>query len=76
MKSHTGGAMSFTLGILNAKSQKQQLNVKSSTKAEVVSASDYLPCIIWVSKFMKEKTGENHVEKNHVINLLFYHYEG
>ena len=53
MKSHTGGAMSFGLGVLNAKSRKQRLNVKSSTEAEVVGASDYLPWVIWVAKFMK-----------------------
>jgi hypothetical protein len=53
MKSHTGGAMSFGLGVLNAKSRKQRLNVKSSTEAEVVGASDYLPWVVWVSKFMK-----------------------
>ena len=52
MKSHTGGAMSFGTGVINAKSRKQRLNVKSSTEAEVVGASDYLPWVIWVTKFM------------------------
>jgi hypothetical protein len=48
MKSHTGGIMSFGLGVLNVKSCKQHLNVKSSTEAEVVGASDYLQWLIWV----------------------------
>jgi hypothetical protein len=52
MKSHTGGAMSFGHGVINAKSLKQKINVKSSTEAEVVGASDYLPWVIWVIKFM------------------------
>jgi hypothetical protein len=52
MKSHTGGVMSFGHGVVNAKSLKQKLNVKSSTEAEVVGASDYLPWVIWVVKFM------------------------
>jgi hypothetical protein len=52
MKSHTGGVMSFGHGAINAKSLKQKLNVKSSTEAEVVGASDYLPWVIWVVKFM------------------------
>jgi hypothetical protein len=55
MKSHTGGAMSFGLGVLNAKSCKQRLHVKSSTEAEVVGASDYLPWVIWVKKFMQKQ---------------------
>ena len=52
MKSHTGGVMSFGTGVINEKSRKQRLNVKSSTEAEVVGASDYLPWVIWVTKFM------------------------
>jgi len=43
MRSHTGGCMSFGLGTLNARSTKQKLNTKSSTEAEIVGISDYLP---------------------------------
>ena len=35
------------------KSTKQKLNTKSSTEAEVVRASDYLPHTIWVKKVME-----------------------
>jgi hypothetical protein len=48
MKSHTGGVMSFGVGGLICKSSKQKLNTKSSTEAEVVGASDYLPNTLWV----------------------------
>jgi hypothetical protein len=41
MKSHTGGIMSFGTGGFMCMSMKQKLNTKSSTEAEVVSASDY-----------------------------------
>jgi len=51
-KSHTGGALSFGVGTLSNKSRKQSLNTKSSTEAEVVGASDYLPNSIWMKKFM------------------------
>ena len=43
MKSHTGGATSLGCGAIMCKSTKQKLNTKSSTEAEVVGLSDYLP---------------------------------
>ena len=38
-----------------SKSTKQKLNTKSSTEAEVVGASDYLPSTIWAMKFMEHQ---------------------
>lgn len=35
------------------KSSKQKLNTKSSTEAEVVGASDYLPKTIWIKYFLE-----------------------
>ena len=52
MRSHTGGAMSFGRGAIICKSSKQKLNTKSSTEAEFVGASDYLPHPIWVKNFL------------------------
>ena len=52
-KSHTGGAISLGHGTLVCKSNKQKLNTKSSTEAETVGASDYLPNTIWVKMFME-----------------------
>ena len=46
MKSHMGGAMSFGRGVFGTNSTKQKLNSKSSTEAEVVGVSDYLPSTI------------------------------
>jgi len=53
MKSHTGGVTSFGLGGFMGKSTKQKLNTKSSTEAELVGASDYLPNTIWLKLFME-----------------------
>ncbi|GAX19772.1 hypothetical protein FisN_3Hu001, partial [Fistulifera solaris] len=53
MKSHTGGITSFGRGGLVCKSAKQKLNTRSSTEAELVGASDYLPHTIWVKLFME-----------------------
>ena len=55
MKSHTGGVMSFGIGGFVCKSSKQKLNTKSSTEAEVVGASDYLPNTIWMQNFLREQ---------------------
>ena len=52
MRSQTGGAMSFGIGILHGRSSKQKLNVKSSTEAEVVGLSEYLPYNIWMIYFL------------------------
>jgi hypothetical protein len=51
-RSHTGGAISFGTGTIICKSTKQKLNTKSSTEAETVGTSDYLPNAIWVKMFM------------------------
>ena len=55
MKSHSGGVTSFGLGVTNTKCNKQKLNTKSSTEAEVVGASDYIGHTIWTSGFIKEQ---------------------
>ena len=52
MQSHTGGVLSFGTGGLLCKSSRQKLNTKSSTEAELVGASDYLPNTIWTMNFM------------------------
>jgi hypothetical protein len=53
MRSHTGGVVSFGRGAAMSKSSKDKLNVKSSTEAELVGASDYLPCPTWAKKFLE-----------------------
>ncbi len=55
MRSHTGGTMSFGVGVIHSKSAKQKLNTKSSTEAELVGVSEYLPYHIWVINFLREQ---------------------
>ena len=38
-----------------AKTTKQKLNTKSSTEAEVVGASDFLPWTIWIKRFLENQ---------------------
>jgi hypothetical protein len=52
MRSHTGSVMSFGTGGLIGTSSKQKLNTKSSTEAETVGASDYLPHTLWAKRFI------------------------
>jgi hypothetical protein len=54
--SHTGGVISLGTGGILCQSTKQKLNTKSSTEAELVGASNYLPNTIW-SKFSLESQG-------------------
>ena len=64
MRSHSGGAMSFGTGILHGKSTKQKLNTKSSTEAELVAVSDYIPYHIWMIIFL---TQQGYEIKNKVL---------
>ena len=64
MKSQTGGAMSLGLGVLHAKGNKQKLNVKSSTEAELVANSDYIPYNIWLLMCMGM---QGYVIKNNIL---------
>jgi Reverse transcriptase (RNA-dependent DNA polymerase) len=52
MRSHTGGMISYGLGGIACKSTKQKSTMRSSTHAEMVGVSDYLPTTIWVTHFM------------------------
>ena len=65
MRSHTGGAMSMGTGVIHCKSSRQKLNTKSSTEAELVGASDYMPYNIWLMYFMK------HQGFDLEVNILF-----
>ena len=52
MKSRTGMIMSFGKGTVYAASSKQKINTASSTHAELVGASDAMPKVLWVRRFM------------------------
>ena len=53
MRSHTGGYISMGNGALYASSKKQKINTKSSTEAELVGASDFLPQSLWIRNFLE-----------------------
>ena len=55
MKSHTGGSLSLGHGTLSNKSSTQKLNTKSSTEAELVGLSEYLPYDIWMKNFLESQ---------------------
>ena len=53
MRSQTGGCISMGRGTVHGRSSKQKLNTKSSTEAEVVGMSEYIPYTIWVRNFLE-----------------------
>jgi hypothetical protein len=52
MKSHTDGVVSFGRAAFMSKSSNHKLNTKSSTEAELVGASNYVPYPIWAKKVL------------------------
>ena len=54
-RSHTGGCITFGWGVLMTKCQKQKLNTRSSTEAEVVGVSDFMPNMIWGRMFLEQQ---------------------
>jgi AAA ATPase containing von Willebrand factor type A (vWA) domain len=62
MKSHTGGGISWGIGILLSMCQKQKLNSKSSTEAEVIGVSDFIANMIWARMFLEKQGYE--IEEN------------
>ena len=53
MKSPTGGMMSMERGDLYYASNKQKLNTKISTKAELVGVDDIITQILWMLYFLE-----------------------
>jgi hypothetical protein len=53
MRSHTGGLIMMGKGALYERCTGQRINTKSSTEAEVVGASDFLPQTIWTRYFIE-----------------------
>ena len=53
MRSHTGGCMSFGTGTVHQRSSKQKISVKSSTEAELVGSSEYVPYNVWLKKILE-----------------------
>jgi hypothetical protein len=53
MQSHTGSTMSMGAGAVYSSSQKQKMNTKSLTEAELVGANNVLPQVLWTRYFLK-----------------------
>ncbi len=64
MKSHTGGVMTMGKGAILSQSNKQKLNTKSSTEAELVGADEITNLLLWTKHFLDE---QGHKAK-HVLN--------
>jgi hypothetical protein len=61
-------------GGIVCKSTKQKLNIKSSTEAELVGATDYIPNTIWSKNFLEaqgHKITTNILEQDNVRAIRF-----
>ena len=52
-RSQTGGTMTFGKGVVQSLSNKQKLNTRSSTEAELVGADNVTTQILWMKHFME-----------------------
>jgi hypothetical protein len=52
MKRHTGGTMSLGKGFLYSLTQKQCINMKSLTEAELVGVNDGMLLVLWTRNFL------------------------
>ena len=53
MMSHTGGLTSLGKGTLHMRSSKQKSNLKSSTDAELIGASDFISWTLWLRRSLE-----------------------
>jgi hypothetical protein len=52
MHRHTGSGLTMGRGVPISVSTKQKLNIRSSTKSELVGAGDMMPIIFWTCYFL------------------------
>ena len=53
MRSHSGGCISLSAGMLSTGSSKQKLNMHSSTETELIAVDDFMPQILWTNLFLE-----------------------
>ena len=55
MRSHTGAFMTMGRGAFISSSNKQKINTRSSTEAELIGVDDVISTIIWTKLFLQEQ---------------------
>ena len=51
-KGHSGGCMTLGSGMVISGSLKQKLNIRISTKTELVTANDFMPILLWMNNIL------------------------
>ena len=72
MRGQTGGMISFGTGVVHGRSSKQKVNAKSSTEAEIIGMSEYIPFQIWLTNFLKIKGMRLKITSYFRIILVLY----
>jgi hypothetical protein len=54
-KSHTGGTITMGQGDVMSMSQKQKLNARSSTEADLIAADEVVGSMIWTKNFLESQ---------------------
>ena len=73
MRSHTGVTMSLGHGCPYSSTNKQKINTKSSTEAELVGVDDGLPMVIWTRNFLEAQgltVNDNVVYQDNMSSIL------
>ena len=55
MKGHSGSVLMIGDNVVLSKSNKQKINTRSSTEAELIVVDDALPTVQWTRLFMKDQ---------------------
>ena len=73
MRSLTGVTMSLGHGCPYSSTNKQKINIKSSTEAELVGVDDRLPMVIWTRNFLEAQgitVNDNVVYQDNMSTIL------
>jgi hypothetical protein len=55
MKGHSGSVLVIGDNMVLSRSNKQKINTRSSTEAELIAVDDTLPTVQWKKLFMKDQ---------------------
>ena len=52
MKGHSGGIMSLGKGAVYSKLSRHRINLRSSTKSDIIGVDNHIPGVLWALRFL------------------------